>query len=326
MKKSVKMLTSLLMALVLVVSLSAAALADGPDATITFKGKTDQFVFGPGSEYSETDLFARFKNVMPGDLITQQVLLRNEATDCDYVKIYLKAVPHEAEVNDPVMEQPENLKPYLSVAEMNELLAHVQVSVLIDDEWTDCTGDPARGMLEPVQIAKLRHGRELPLTIRLAVDPALGNEYANRAAEVDWVFLAEGLNDPVDDRVEIKVNKVWDDYGKNRPTQAKIGLYDGDRLVETAVLNAENGWKWTFSRLDPDRDWNVREIDVPFGYEARYQVHGADMTITNVLTQWGKLIQTGQTKWPIPVLGGLGAVLLIVGAAAIRKNKKDAHE
>ena len=38
------------------------------------------------------------------------------------------------------------------------------------------------------------------------------------------------------------------------------------------------------------------------------------------------LIQTGQLNWPIPVLGGLAVVLVVVGVALTRKKAKKHDE
>ena len=42
------------------------------------------------------------------------------------------------------------------------------------------------------------------------------------------------------------------------------------------------------------------------------------MTVTNSTS----LIQTGQLNWPIPVLGGCGVILLVLGAVYSRKKKR----
>ena len=61
MKKTCKTVASLLLVLTLCLSLAAPALADEP-STITFDGTN--FTFGPGSEYTNTDLFDGFKGCL----------------------------------------------------------------------------------------------------------------------------------------------------------------------------------------------------------------------------------------------------------------------
>ena len=87
MKKSFKAITSLvLMVLVLMsLSVSAFAAAPSPTASITFRGEKQGFGFqSDDMNYTATDLFDSFKNVMPGDQIL--VLPRVDSKNMQAVK------------------------------------------------------------------------------------------------------------------------------------------------------------------------------------------------------------------------------------------------
>ena len=75
MKKTCKGILSLALTLLMLMGLATTAFADG---RVTYDGSAREFIFAPGSEYSPTDLFTDFKNVMPGDSITQKVTIDNK--------------------------------------------------------------------------------------------------------------------------------------------------------------------------------------------------------------------------------------------------------
>ena len=62
MKRILSKISILLVAMVLATGAVFAA-----DGSVTYEGGAEEFVFLPGSEYTETDLFDNFKGVMPGD-------------------------------------------------------------------------------------------------------------------------------------------------------------------------------------------------------------------------------------------------------------------
>ena len=83
-----KKIISICLALLLAAALCGSAMAA---AAVTYEGGAEKFVFVPGSEYSDSDLFENFKGVLPGDTITQTIRVQN-ASD-KQVRIYLRALP-----------------------------------------------------------------------------------------------------------------------------------------------------------------------------------------------------------------------------------------
>lgn len=118
--------------------------------------------------------------------------------------------------------------------------------------------------------------------------------------------------------VDITVKKVWNDGGKNRPDSVTVQLQNGDTVVDTVTLNEQNGWSYTWADRSGGDEWFVKEIDVPKGYTVSYWKDGYIYTITNT----SELIQTGQLKWPVPLLAGAGLTLFAVGWILYFKGKR----
>ena len=68
---------------------------------------------------------------MPGDSRTESIIFRNEAKDCDYVNLYLHAVPHDPEGNplSPALKQAGETEVTLKL--FTEISAQLKVSVTI---------------------------------------------------------------------------------------------------------------------------------------------------------------------------------------------------
>ncbi len=93
--------------------------------SITFHGFSRGFDFQPGSEYTETDLFGNFKNVMPGDTVTETITFTNSAADCDFVNLYMRAEAHD-ETENPLSTQVAETE---SAATMTEFLSKLSMKV-----------------------------------------------------------------------------------------------------------------------------------------------------------------------------------------------------
>ncbi len=271
MKRSCKAIFSLILALLLCVSAVAPALAD---ASITFGGFSSGFSFEPGSEYTETDLFENFKNVMPGDTLSENITFTNAATDCDYVMVYMRAVTHDEDKN-PLST---NVAAKETVATMTDFLSQLSMQVYNGDKLIyDASPDELDGLKEDVLLGVFDTGETATLTVKLSVPTNLDNMYANRVGEVDWVFHVASYN-----HSQLTVRKVWSDGNANHAGDSvKVNLLRNGRVIRTQELSAENGWAYTFGRLSSSATWTVEEANVPAGYTASYSTVGSMTTITN---------------------------------------------
>ena len=184
MKNGIRRISTLLMALALVLSLSVPAFA----SSVTFEGKSKGFALDGHNQLTATDLFGNFKNLMPGDSVSETITIQNVARDCDYIKLYIRAVPHGsgnglsgevAEIED-------------SVASMQDFLSQLYMEVYQGSSRIySGSPDELDGFRDNVYLGRYKKNQGTTLTVTLNVPADLDNEYAFRAGEVDWVFTVE---------------------------------------------------------------------------------------------------------------------------------------
>lgn len=272
MKKSCKAVFSLVLMLLIVMSLSSTAFAAAP--SITFKGFTSGFDFQPGSEYTETDLFNSFKNVMPGDTVTETITFTNSASDCDFVNLYMRAEAHDETANplSPKVAEKE------TVAAMTEFLSKLSMKVWNGTELIyDAAPNELGGLGSNKFLGTFRSGETATLKVELSVPIDLDNKFADRIGEVDWIFHVEAYNES-----QLSVRKVWSDGSANHTNDSiTVNLLKDGKVEKSQVLNAENNWAYTFDRLAEGHTWTAEEAAVPTGYTVSYKKEGTETTITN---------------------------------------------
>ena len=143
---------------------------------VTYDGNSQQFIFEPGSKHSPTDLFENFKNVMPGDTLTQKITVKNNASDKVKVKIYLRS---------------------LGAGEgSEELLSHMTLKVKKSDDndmayMFDATANAPAQFTDWVCLGTLYSGGEVQLDVILSVPIELDNAFQNQVGELEWEFKVE---------------------------------------------------------------------------------------------------------------------------------------
>ena len=176
-----KKFLSILLALAMLWSITAAVYAD---SSVTYIEYAKKFIFEPGSDYSPTDLFPNFKNVLPGDSLTQKITVRNVRENDVKVKIYLRAL-------GPV----EGSEDFLSQL-------HMTVAKSEDNTMAymfDATADQTAGLTDWVLLGTLYSGGEVNLEITLDVPITMGNEFQGAAGYLQWQFMVEELPVEPDD-------------------------------------------------------------------------------------------------------------------------------
>lgn len=146
------------------------------EGNVTYSGDAGKFIFAPGSKYSPTDLFPDFKDVMPGDSITQPITVENDASNKVKVKIYMRSLgAHEDSV---------------------EYLSQLQLRVEMSEENTmaymfDAAAHETAQLTEWVCLGTLYSGGEVNLNVILDVPVELDNTYQQQIGYLDWEFMIE---------------------------------------------------------------------------------------------------------------------------------------
>ena len=209
MKKSMKKLLSLVMVLAALAALTVPALA--ADAAVRRSGTNGIVIEAVGSGYTDTDLFDNFKNVMPGDELTEDITIKNSVNGFDYVKLYIRAVPHDEDGNpltyDEAYENEDghdqaNIEGMRdeTVVTMADFLSKLSMEIyLVNADGTkqsifSASPDKSAQLTDNVLLGTFAKGKSAKLEAVLHVPAELGNEYAYRVGEVDWLFTVEGFN------------------------------------------------------------------------------------------------------------------------------------
>lgn len=163
MKKTI----SIFVALLLVLAMCGSAMAA---ASVRFVGGAEKFVFLPGSEYTDSDLFENFKGVLPGDVLQQKITVKNDSSM--QVRIYMKAEP----VSDIHRD-------FLS-----------QLDMTVDcknKEIFDAAASETAQLTNKTLLGTFKKAGSTELTVTLTVPEDLGNEYMGSIGIVPWTFIVE---------------------------------------------------------------------------------------------------------------------------------------
>lgn len=172
---SMKRLTRLCLTFIMIFTVAMPVFAT--NGNVIYSGNSKKFIFEPGSDYSPTDLFPDFKDVMPGDTLTQKILLKNSAKKS--VKISMRALgAHKNSVD------------FLSKLNLS-------VEKVTNTKVFEATADQTAQLTEWKTLGVLATGGETELSVELEVPTDLDNNYQELAGYLDWEFMVEEIDNGI---------------------------------------------------------------------------------------------------------------------------------
>lgn len=118
---------------------------------------------------------------------------------------------------------------------------------------------------------------------------------------------------------QYSVTKLWQDGGNqsSRPKAVTIDIYKDGQLYQTQILNAGNGWTYTWYVSDEDDGkWTVAERSVPDNYKVTIQQNGGNFSVMNTRQTDSDVPKTGDTSSPmlwVLLMCFSGIMLVILG-------------
>lgn len=185
--KRIKLIILLLSCVIFIYSGVQMSLAHGREPGVIYDGKEKAFTF---INTQETDLFKEFKDVIPGDVLTQKIKLYCQNISSK-TNLFLKA-----SIDDAV-DLPDDIT--LTVYSGENIISHG-------------SADATNGLDEYVLLGTFSKDGEIDLSVVLTVPRSIGNEISYVEKNIDWQFAVQVLDEdktPISSPVTGDTSNPW---------------------------------------------------------------------------------------------------------------------
>ncbi|MGI6510045.1 MAG: LPXTG cell wall anchor domain-containing protein [Erysipelotrichaceae bacterium] len=174
MKLSIKKVLFILLTLLAITTTSVLAAGQ-----VIYDGDAQEFIFIPGTGSTGTDLFGGFKNMMPGDKRTQQVLIKNPADKMVDIEIFMKSTG--------------------SMVGSEDFLNQFKLKVTASSgtiELFEGPADQSVQLTDWVYLGKINSGGEVVLDVECELPITAGNIANDGIGYLQWHFKIEAYDVP----------------------------------------------------------------------------------------------------------------------------------
>ncbi|WP_290996271.1 hypothetical protein [Gordonibacter sp.] len=149
--------------------------AGAAHAAVIYQGGSHTLAVQDADGRPLNDLFSGFKNVMPGDALTQQIVVANDAASGTPVKLYLRSTGAQTGSAD--------------------FLSQLNLSVVAEggSKLFDAPPSEAGSLADWVLLGTFEPGAKATLDLTLEVPITMGNEFQDATGTLGWEFMAEEL-------------------------------------------------------------------------------------------------------------------------------------
>ena len=204
---------ALLLTMIFVISNSISVQAAG---SVFYDEDAKEIIFEPGTDESPTNLFENFQNVMPGDVLTDQITIKHNAGGDDNIVVYLRSKGAQ-----------EGTEEFLAQL-------HLTVKQVGKDVLFDAPADETAGLHDWVKLGTVKTGGEVTLELTLEVPITLGDEFQKAVGYIDWEFKVEEI--PEEDDDDAPETPQEGTVGAPTADGFPIGLYTGLMMLSGVVL------------------------------------------------------------------------------------------
>ncbi|MGN0469370.1 MAG: hypothetical protein ACI4GV_00470 [Acutalibacteraceae bacterium] len=160
--------------------------------TVEFKNPDDGFVFA----VNDGDLFANFKDLMPGETRSQKITVTNSWNNETEIFLNAEYIRQQAE-DDETYALIEKLLRENATISITDGKGNIIYSGAIYGNY-DIIPNGNNSMKNPISLGSFKPGEIKNLYVNLSVDKNTDNNYKTLLGSVKWVFSAEGVSSGID--------------------------------------------------------------------------------------------------------------------------------